>query len=484
MELKTINEINQFLKQDNLRKVTSNYISRYLLLSGLIDRPADHQLPGLIEKIVQEYPKPSGFISDEYKYYLARCAEGYYYLRKGEYEKSYNILKTPLVVFNLSEFALPYYVWSGIRANKISEIDIFLRQKENDYYSQYDHVNKMTYYLSKAVYYGLQGKHPEALQNLKLARYCIPSTGDLPIYPWYQLVEACEWLYEDTGDEQYRTLAVEWAKLHQTIQPFFAWAYAVEAKYTKSDKDRIKALAITLYLDKNSERISQFSSHDKTAALKWLDNNNPFLKDNNNIATEENDKSISSKEKILGDFILGEPKEETQKKLGNVEDVNSTIYYKDGWTAWIDPVKKNLKGISYDEFEGWFKDNSIYPKTSKSISIGSKLGEVEQAYGSPDVILCGISPFILRDSDLSLIYVYSKKGLWVVFVNNNPFSGTYEWRVTNIVLGNKDLIKEMLYGAQAYSAKPLSQDKKNKIISNYKNKYGNINELEIGRAHV
>ncbi|HEX8948539.1 MAG TPA: hypothetical protein VF790_06230, partial [Dissulfurispiraceae bacterium] len=97
-----------------------------------------------------------------------------------------------------------------------------------------------------------------------------------PLFAWYQLVEICEWLYEDTRHPEYRVLALKWAKVHQRIQPMFAWSYAVEAKYTASASDRLKALALTLYLDKNSERIAGFSEAEKSKALEWLRDNNPF----------------------------------------------------------------------------------------------------------------------------------------------------------------------------------------------------------------
>jgi hypothetical protein len=106
----------------------------------------------------------------------------------------------------------------------------------------------------------------------------MPPTGFRPLFGWYQLVEACEWLYEDTKHAEYRSLALYWAKLHQQIQPMFAWAYAVEAKYTDSPVDRLRALAMTLYLDKRSERIAGFSEPDQAKALEWLKKNNPFLK--------------------------------------------------------------------------------------------------------------------------------------------------------------------------------------------------------------
>jgi len=57
----------------------------------------------------------------------------------------------------------------------------------------------------------------------------------------------------------------------------FAWSYAVEAKYTDNATDKMRALAVTLYLDRRSEHIASFSQEEKDKALQWLGKNNPFL---------------------------------------------------------------------------------------------------------------------------------------------------------------------------------------------------------------
>lgn len=277
MESKTNDEIIKWLRQDNFKKVPSNYISIFLLKSMLTDRMPDKRVPEFLEKAAQDYPPPAN--APEHTNYLAKCAEGYYYLRKGEYEKSYNILKTPVTkLYSLSGFVLPYYVWSGIKANRISEIDTFLQKEEKDYFRDLEEADKIMFYLSKAVYCGLQGKHEEAVRFLKQSRYVFTGTGDNPLFPLYQMVELCEWLYKETLREEYKNLALEWSRIIQRTQPYFAWAYAVEARYSNSEPEKTRALAITLYLDKDSERIADFSKADKENALKWLEKNNPFLK--------------------------------------------------------------------------------------------------------------------------------------------------------------------------------------------------------------
>ncbi|OGP90570.1 MAG: hypothetical protein A2031_07305 [Deltaproteobacteria bacterium RBG_19FT_COMBO_43_11] len=199
--------------------------------------------------------------------------------------------------------------------------------------------------------------------------------------------------------------------------------------------------------------------------------------DKSNIPIEN--KGITTREQLLGHFKLGEPKEDVVKELGKVGLADSDrMLFKDNWTAWIDQKKMTLKGVAYSEPLG-IKDEPVYPKTSMSITIGSKLADVEKAYGNPDSTLTGKSPFVLRNSELSLIYVYSIKGLWIIFSNSKPYSDTYDWRVTNIAIGNEDVIENMVYGSQAYATKPITPSKKRHIISDYEKKYGKEKELEI-----
>lgn len=275
MESKSAEEIIQWLLQKDLHAITSDHIGRYILMSRLIDRPANKELSDIIEETIKKFKPPPNKFTVEGKSRLAWFAEGYYYLRKGDIPMAFNIFKKEYNYSSMrygNNFALPYFVWSGTKDKKTSEVENLFKSAEGEYGDLFE------VHLSKALFYGLQGDHQKAIYYLKNALYRIPFTGSLPIFPWYQLVEACEWLYEDTGYAEYRNLALEWAKIHQRFNPAFAWAYAVEAKFTDSSSDRLRALALTLYLDNKSERIAKFSDLDKVKALEWLEKNNPFQK--------------------------------------------------------------------------------------------------------------------------------------------------------------------------------------------------------------
>jgi hypothetical protein len=263
MEAKTGDEITRWLMEDHFNKVDAAFIANYLLMSRLIDRAPEQKLPELIKTTMKGLKSPpEEYTSEQYRPNAAVFAEGYSCARKGDYDKGHEILKQWITYLGYpsADFAVPYRVWCGVKAKRTAEIDEFFKTIENEYdKSPGAGLAKSYYYISKAYFYGLQGNHQEAIENLKL-------------------VDACEWLYKDTGYAGYRTLALEWAKLHQRILPWFAWAYAVEAKYATSDADRLRALAIALYLDKNSERIADIPETEKARARKWLEQNNPFLK--------------------------------------------------------------------------------------------------------------------------------------------------------------------------------------------------------------
>lgn len=189
-------------------------------------------------------------------------------------------------------------------------------------------------------------------------------------------------------------------------------------------------------------------------------------------------KSVPGTENTLGLFKLGDSEAQVAKRLPAMKDVNHAgMYYQDNWTVWIDQKKKVLNGISYNEAKN-INSESPYPKTSRLITIGSTLQTVEKTYGSPDKILAGRSPFVLRNSELALIYIYPTTGLWLEFTNQTPYSTKYDWRVTFVVVGNNDVIKHMLVGAPAYATTPIAQDKKSQIVAMYENKYGKAEELD------
>jgi len=97
---------------------------------------------------------------------------------------------------------------------------------------------RFDYHLSRAVIAGFAGKTAESLNDLKLALYRRPFTESRPIYTEYQFAEICEWLYQATRNPKYRDEAVRWAKSVQAFNPWFAWPYALEARYSNDNNER------------------------------------------------------------------------------------------------------------------------------------------------------------------------------------------------------------------------------------------------------
>lgn len=274
MESKSGKESADWLSRQVKRGVPFEYNARYIFMTAILDRKPDADLSARIKKL----NLPAGDSrkkSERYRDLYSGFAEALYNMRKGEYQKAFIIFKEHEYLARETEMfesALPYVYLSAAKSGRLAELEKDLTKYEKPH-------NEFVIHLSQAYIKGVAGDHERAMKHLKYASYQIPGTWKRPIFGWYQLVETCEWLYETTNKAGYRAQAVKWAKIHQRIQPMFAWAYAVEARYTDSDPERVRALAITLYLDKQSERISGFSGPDRNRAIKWLNEHNPFTSD-------------------------------------------------------------------------------------------------------------------------------------------------------------------------------------------------------------
>lgn len=281
IDSKTNEEIVKWIMEGRLMGVNRDDIELLILRTHLIDRKVDDKsISTVLNSVISNFKANQYRSSTDKEPYLGWFGDSYLLIKKGQHEHAFDMLsrkssdiKTPLINYQIG--SLPYYIWSGLKSGKKEIINKYFSEMSNE-----EMKDGFDYQLSFAVYHGLQADHKAAIEYLKKASYRIPFIKNRPLFPWNQLVEICDWLYQDTKVAVYRDLALEFAKAHQRVWPMYSWAYAVEAKYTSSEQDRIRALAITLYLDKNSERISAFSESEKNKALKWLEKNNPFKKDN------------------------------------------------------------------------------------------------------------------------------------------------------------------------------------------------------------
>ena len=272
-EGKSAEEIQKWLQTDPIPRADFSAAGKFMLRTFLMDRPLDPQLAGFIRNI-KWFNSGMGpqFLQVEKARY-ADFAEGYYAARTKNYAQAYDLYKK-VFHFNgdsdLYDCSLPYAFISAAKLGRLPELEQELKRypRGNDLFAAH---------LSKACVYVLQGKHSEAVSSLKFASYRIPPTLSLPFPARYQLVEICEFLHAETGNQEYLKLGLEWAKLQQRADPIHAWPYAVEAKYAESPADRLRALGLALYLDRHSAHIAHFSREERDKALKWLEPNNPFI---------------------------------------------------------------------------------------------------------------------------------------------------------------------------------------------------------------
>ena len=200
-------------------------------------------------------------------------AEAYRSIRIGEFEAARVALQEATALYDMKNeslgYLLPYYAYAAARARNVAAVEVLLDALPSQY-------RRFDYYLSKAVIAAVSGKTDESLRHLKFALHRRPFAGRRPVFPEYQYAELCEWLFDATRNPQYRDEALSWARHNQTFQPWFAWAYAMEAKLSTKPGERSRAIAIAHYLDKSSERLAKLPQDEVAAAVKESAHRNPF----------------------------------------------------------------------------------------------------------------------------------------------------------------------------------------------------------------
>ena len=276
--------ISEYGKQKRLPKIDAEW---FFVNAFLLDRAPDEKLSDMIRNIttyanVQKDRLIESFRDSQQRILPSRAIihmDVHYWIKAKQYDKVYGLLAQwydvrDIVQMDRSRVFLSTFALSGAKQGRVDEVSVIVGQHEQQWGRDFD------YWLAQMQLNATAGKSSEALKDIDAARYHIDAStqNNRPFSPWYQLLEACELLYEDTHVSAYRDKGVELARIYQRMNPFDAWAYAFEAKHTKIDSDRIRALGITLYLDKNSYRIADLNQDQKAKSLKWLEMNNPFLK--------------------------------------------------------------------------------------------------------------------------------------------------------------------------------------------------------------
>jgi len=273
-EGKTGAEIARWLSRDPVRKAAGSEAGEIALAGLLVDRPAD---PALVEKIAALEPADPSSANPAvaWKLTASRFARAYIALRRGETREAFDLFHKFNGLGNtttsLRLAAAPYVLLSAAQTGKLDGAEPLLANL-NRYFP-------FSYHLSQAYIHGSIGDHAGAVKNLEAAGTRIPYRAERFIPPWYQLVEACEWLYRATGHGEYKELALKWARTHQRLDPVQAWAYGVEARLAAKGQSRIRAIGLTLYLDPNSEHLAGISREEREKAREWLKSSNPFTRE-------------------------------------------------------------------------------------------------------------------------------------------------------------------------------------------------------------
>jgi hypothetical protein len=206
---------------------------------------------------------------------LVYFSDAYLQLKNGNYTDAFKLFNEASFYYDMRNinlgYLLPYYAFASIKAGEISAIEKIISTFK---YKQ----QRFDFFLSKAVITGLNKKTKESIGYLKKALYRRPHTESRPLMTEYQYAEICEMLYEETNNELYKEILLDWVRKVQVFQPWFSWAYAMETKFSNDAEARDKAMAMTYYLDRNSARLKNISKKDIDAAVKKYSNDNLFKK--------------------------------------------------------------------------------------------------------------------------------------------------------------------------------------------------------------
>ncbi len=305
-------EIFAWVKQDSLRNAgsQSSYAAMYLLRAAVIDRvPSESTAASIAEidrkvwKVADGYDhvvRPSADGSVQYvlgpiasegstlplgifaqsqkvqvKSDLVYFAEAYRLMRAGKHDAARSLLEEAVPSYDLSQpslgYMLPYLAFAAAKSGNLFGIEKRLATFRIEQHG-------FDFLLAQAVIAGLGGRTDDSMILLKKARYQRPFTEMRPLFSEYQYSEIIEWLYEETGKEAYRDLVLDWTKICERTQPWFSWAYAMEAKLSRDGMDRRRAIAMAYYLDRNSERLKSVPKREINEAVREFGRSNPFLK--------------------------------------------------------------------------------------------------------------------------------------------------------------------------------------------------------------
>ena len=272
MQKKTNAAIKEWINEENTNKDPS-FLATYAHLTLMVDRPVNYDLLEIINTLLSSNKDE---LDTERRY-----AKGYLAVRSKNYKAAYDFYSKEKTIKEYKAMTCwnshnyPYYVLSALKTGHKQVVDTLEITDTQIKACKFYKTDKALVDAVKSAY---AKDYANSVNFLKRAFNVRDNTSARKLFTWYQIDEIAEILYEETGKTEYLDLILEWAREYQVIQPMYSWAYAVEAKYSQDPERKLEALAYTLYLDPQSERISDIPDELKEKARKWLEKNNKFLK--------------------------------------------------------------------------------------------------------------------------------------------------------------------------------------------------------------
>ncbi len=282
-------DVIKWATQDHLKSLGGRhrYAATHLVRFGVIDRTPSEAIIDALKKLDARTGTPT---AEDLKYAKEPTrpafTRSYQLIKLGQFEEARQYMQDNMPVSSMHSinsrlYTLPYQAFAAAMAGNTAEFESQL-----SYLTPFDRrtgeSREFDINLSKGVLAALDGDTDTAVKLIRAGFNKRPFTEYRPISPDYAYAEICEWLWEATGEEVYRQLALDWAVAHQTIQPWFAWSYAMEAKLTSDPVRKLQAATKAYYLDADSERLNSLSKEE--LALVQKQGERPFY-----IAVENSD---------------------------------------------------------------------------------------------------------------------------------------------------------------------------------------------------
>jgi tetratricopeptide (TPR) repeat protein len=211
---------------------------------------------------------------------LVYYAEAFASIKSRNFAAARALLEEASTLYSLQNeslgYLLPLYAYAAARTGDTTSVNKLLETFPRQY-------QRFDYYLARGTIAAMIGDAEQAIRYLTLALHRRPFTNRRPVYTEYQYGEICEWLFEATRDQRYRKLALDWAQKNQTIQPWFAWPYAMQARLETDPAKRSRAIAMTYYLDPKSERLGALPKAEVAKAVREYGDRNPFKRAVDNV---------------------------------------------------------------------------------------------------------------------------------------------------------------------------------------------------------